>query len=56
MLLDYKFYYLIHSYFSSRFFLNAESPIFSDGFFEKPPELTKDPKWRSFANNQVEKV
>ena len=31
------------------FVLNAKSPIFTIGFFEKPPELTKDPKWPTFA-------
>ena len=36
--------------FSLPFFLDAKSPIFAVGFFEKPPELTKDPKWPTFAN------
>ena len=31
------------------FFLNAKSPIFAAGFIEKAPELTKDPKWPTFA-------
>ena len=35
--------------FSLSFFLNAKSPIFAFGFFEKPPELTKDLKWSLFA-------
>ena len=35
--------------FSLPFFLNAKSPIFAVGFFEKSPELTKDPKRPLFA-------
>ena len=38
------FYYLSHPRLFSPF-LNASSPIFAVGFFEKPPQLTKDPKW-----------
>ena len=45
--------------FSLPFFLNAKSPIFAAGFFEEPPELTKDckdPKWPPFPNNQIVKL
>ena len=35
--------------FSLPFFLNAKSPIFAVGFFEKPHELTKDLKRPPFA-------
>ena len=45
--------------FSLLFFLNAKSPIFAAGFFEEPPELTKDckdPKWPPFPNNQIVKL
>ena len=30
-------------------FLNAKPPIFAVDFFEKPPELIKDPKWPPIA-------
>ena len=33
----------------SSLFLNAKYPIFTFDFFEKNPELTKDPKWPPFA-------
>ena len=40
-----RFSYFSHSRPFFPFFLNAKSPIFAVGFFEKPPELTKDTKW-----------
>ena len=40
--------------FSLPFFFNAKSPIFAIVFFEKPPELTTDPKWP--LDCQVRKV
>ena len=41
--------------FSLPFFLNAKSPIFAVGFFEEPPELTKDPNGLLLWNNQIVK-
>ena len=36
--------------FSLPFFFIAKSPIFAVSFIEKPPELTKDPKWPTGIN------
>ena len=48
MLLD-DFTTLVIPVFFLPFFLNAKSPILAIGFFEKTPELTKDPKWPTFT-------
>ena len=44
-----RFYCLSHSCLFSPFLSQTKSPIFAVGFLGKPPELTKDPKWPTFA-------
>ena len=50
LLLLLRYYYCFITFFCLPFFLNAKSPVFTVGFFEKPAERTKDPKWPAFAN------